>query len=386
MAEIVLKKGKSRPILQGHQWIFSGAVDKVRGKADSGQRIEVYDSDHHFLGVGHYYPEGSIQVRMISREVIEDSDKFWKDVIHRAFSRRKLLITSETNCCRLVHGEGDGLPGLIVDLYKDVIVIQTHTDGMSKEIDYITKAIQSQDLFRINTIYWKSLHHETESDEKDRFLLGEAEETVCLENGNKFLVNWAKGQKTGFFLDQRDNRRLLGSLSKDMSVLNAFCYTGGFSIYSLAGGAREVDSIDISASAMDTLEKNIELNGFGPNHRSITDNVMTYLTQEEKNYDIVIIDPPAFAKSVKKKHKAIQAYNRLNQLALARVNPGGVLATFSCSQVIDTELFFNTVRTAAIQSKKKVEVIKKMDAGIDHPYPIVQTESSYLKGLLLRVE
>jgi 23S rRNA (cytosine1962-C5)-methyltransferase len=284
-----------------------------------------------------------------------------------------------------VHGEGDGLPGLIIDIYSKHAVIQTHSDGMYQHLDDISNALNTVFEDKLESIYSKSkaaLHDTTIEDE---FLKGTAESTVALENGMKMKVNWVNGQKTGFFIDQRENRDLLRHYSKGKSVLNTFAYTGGFSVAALIGGATKVVSVDISKVATDLCTENTLLNGVDENHESITADVLQYLTEEKTMYDIVVLDPPAFAKSIKKKHSATMGYKRLNAMGLKRVSKGGLLFTFSCSQVIDETLFLNTVTAAAIEVGRSCRILHRLSQGPDHPVNIFHPEGHYLKGLVLMV-
>ncbi|MBP6695071.1 MAG: class I SAM-dependent rRNA methyltransferase [Saprospiraceae bacterium] len=390
---VVLKKGKEFSVLRKHPWVFSGAVLKTSPSLSQGQVVEVQQYDGTYLGKGHYQHGGSIVVRMLSL-LHEDIDQdFWNQVLLKAFLYRKSLGLTDnrlTNAYRLIHGEGDGLPGLVIDVYGDIFVIQCHSIGMylqKNEIGNAIKFVYARENISVYCRAKDTLPDFFSQNIEDTFLTGNAEETTILENGQKFHVNIIEGQKTGFFLDQRENRLLLQSLAKNKSVLNTFCYTGGFSVYALTGGAQKVDSVDISGKAMDLTDVNISLNNFGNHHRSFTENVIPYLNQvETDSYDIVVVDPPAFAKSLAKRHNAVQAYKRLNISALKKVNPGGYLFTFSCSQVVNTQLFYDTIVAAGIESNRNIRVVRHLSQASDHPVSLFHPEGHYLKGLLLYVE
>ncbi|MBK8370912.1 MAG: class I SAM-dependent rRNA methyltransferase [Saprospiraceae bacterium] len=390
---VVLKKGKEFSVLRKHPWVFSGAVLKTSPSLSQGQVVEVQQYDGTYLGKGHYQHGGSIVVRMLSL-LHEDIDQdFWNQVLLKAFLYRKSLGLTDnrlTNAYRLIHGEGDGLPGLVIDVYGDIFVIQCHSIGMylqKNEIGNAIKFVYARENISVYCRAKDTLPDFFSQNIEDTFLTGNAEETTILENGQKFHVNIIEGQKTGFFLDQRENRLLLQSMAKNKSVLNTFCYTGGFSVYALTGGAQKVDSVDISGKAMDLTDVNISLNNFGNHHRSFTENVIPYLNQvETDSYDIVVVDPPAFAKSLAKRHNAVQAYKRLNISALKKVNPGGYLFTFSCSQVVNTQLFYDTIVAAGIESNRNIRVVRHLSQASDHPVSLFHPEGHYLKGLLLYVE
>jgi 23S rRNA (cytosine1962-C5)-methyltransferase len=387
MITAILKKGKEIAIQRKHPWIFSGAID-VMDPCHSGDLVRVLDSHKQFCALGHV-GDGSIAVRILSFEDQEINAQFWESKLLECIDVRTSLglgFDKQTNAFRLVHGEGDGLPGLIIDIYSKHAVIQTHSDGMYQHLDDISNALNTVFKGELESIYSKSkaaLHDTTIEDE---FLIGSAESTVALENGMKMKVNWVNGQKTGFFIDQRENRDLLRHYSKGKSVLNTFAYTGGFSVAALIGGATKVVSVDISKVATDLCTENTLLNGVDANHESITADVMQYLTEDTTMYDIVVLDPPAFAKSIKKKHSATMGYKRLNAMGLKRVNKGGLLFTFSCSQVIDETLFLNTVTAAAIEVGRSCRILHRLSQGPDHPVNIFHPEGHYLKGLVLRID
>lgn len=390
--QIFLKKGKELSILRKHPWVFSGAIQRIDQNIADGDLIEVLAYDGSFLGIGHFQQAGSISVRIISFSNLQINQDFWNNIILNAinYRRRISLPSSTTNAYRLIHGEGDGLPGLIVDIYNDIAVIQCHSNGIHKSADQIGKAISKLMSETINTIYVRTketLPDHYDQENENEFLIGNNEETIITENNIRFKINVVTGQKTGFFLDQRDNRALLGEYSTAKSVLNCFSYTGGFSMYALALGALEVDSVDISQKAVDLMNENAGLINFDGKHTSICGNVMQYLGDPSvKKYDVVIIDPPAFAKSIHKRHNAVQAYKRLNVLAMKKVTSGGLLFTFSCSQVVGTQLFFDTIVAAGIEADKKVRLVKNLSQGPDHPINLFHPEGHYLKGLLLYIE
>ncbi len=342
--------------------------------------------------MGHYQSGGSIAVRIFSFTRIEVDENFWKKAIGDAIVYRKQvgLPSTHTNAYRLIHGEGDHLPGLIVDIYASIAVVQVHSYGMYLAAQSIADAIVYLLSDTVDTVYLRckeTMPGGPSLDVTDTFLHGARESTPVLENGVTFSVNVVLGQKTGFFLDQRDNRQLVAKYSQGNTVLNCFCYTGGFSIYALMAGATSVTSVDISQKAMDQLAENLTYKNFSGQHSSVCDNVMPFLSNPEVPlFDIVIVDPPAFAKSLQKRHNAVQAYKRLNQMAMKKVRHGGMLFTFSCSQVVGTQLFYDTIVAAGIESGKKIRVVQQLSQGADHPVQLFHPEGHYLKGLLLYLE
>jgi 23S rRNA (cytosine1962-C5)-methyltransferase len=390
---VQIKRGKEGSLLRKHPWVFSGAIHKVSDDLQTGQVVDVITSDGTLLGKGHYQPGGSIVVRMLTFDDRPVDQPFWTSLLHKAYEcRLKLGIIQEgiTNAFRLIHGEGDNLPGLIIDVYDTIAVIQCHSTGMYVQRNMIARALAEVLPVPNLTIYCKaqdtlpSLPGYTWT---DGFLQGNEQEVIILENGNRFLVNVVEGQKTGFFLDQRENRLLLSRYTKGKTVLNTFCYTGGFSVYALNGGASRVDSVDISGKAMALTDENIRLNPADGMHTSHVDNVIPYLqNQKGDEYDIVIVDPPAFAKSMAKRHNAVQAYKRLNAAALSKVKSGGLLFTFSCSQVVTTQLFYDTIVAAGLEAGRSARVIQHLSQGGDHPVNLFHPEGHYLKGLLLYVD
>ena len=386
MAEksLVLRKGREISLRRKHPWVFSGAVYNHNGDLAEGDIVKVLDYKGNFLGIGHFQ-NSSISVRIISFEDVHIDESFWLDKITKAYNHRDdlgLTASSHTTCYRLVNAEGDGLSGLIIDVYAEAIVVQCHSRGMHNSLSFITKALKKIYGSHIHTIYDK---HKLDRSTEQEFLVGLNQKGTVSENGFLFHVNWVEGQKTGFFLDQRDNRQLLGSYSKNKTVLNTFCYTGGFSVYALGGGAKEVISVDISEKAVALTAANMDLNNRSCERQEVIADVMSYLKDHDKKYDIVIVDPPAFAKSQKKRHNAVQAYKRLNALAFKRVESGGLLFTFSCSQVVSRSLFIDTIRAAAIHSRREIQIIHHLSQPSDHPTNIYHPEGAYLKGLVLKV-
>lgn len=360
--------------------MFSGAIARTSENLNNGELVSVETSKAEFLGIGHYH-NGSIAVRMLTFEKERIDQSFWDRRLQDALDVRNGidLPSSETNCFRLVHAEGDGLPGCVIDVYNDCAVVQSHTDGMANEVSKIAKALKNLDGLELKTIYHRNLAHK-----QNEFLKGDEAEGISVENGLKFKVNWVEGQKTGFFLDQRDNRALVGHYAKGRNVLNTFCYTGGFSIYALANQAKKVVSVDVSQPAVDLASENAEINGLSKNHEAVCEDAFKYLEQAS-GFDLVILDPPAFAKSIKARHRAVQGYKRLNETALKRIEPNGLLFTFSCSQVVSPELFEKTVFSAAINAGRNVRVLQRLGHAADHPVNIFHPEGEYLKGLLLHV-
>ena len=379
MKTLQLKRGKEKPVFRKHPWIFSGAFIKLDRSIDAGDWVEVLDSDENFICVGHFTP-GSIAIRVMSYEKINDKEAFYSQKIEAAYIYRTglNLFGENTSIYRLIFGEGDGLPGLIVDNYNGNLVIQCHSAGMQNDAQIIADALKKLPI-QISTIYVK---HEKEGE----FLLGNTEMTTGLENGNQFLVNWQSGQKTGFFIDQRENRKILGELSNGKNVLNVFSYTGGFSIYALKNGASKVVSVDLSADAIDMANQNAQLNGVSENHEGYAVDAFEYLKNEAINFDIVILDPPAFAKRRNAIHNAVQGYKRLNALAMKKMKKGSILFTFSCSQNISRQLFNDTVRAAAIEAKRDIRIMKQLVQPEDHPINMFHPEGEYLKGLVLYID
>lgn len=384
--KVILKSGKEKSIQRRHPWIFSGAVYGVSREINDGEMVDVVDSKNNHLGTGYFSDKGSIVVRILTFGDETFSENFWKDKLQSAwYLRLKLLDLDVTNAFRVIHGEGDGIPGLIIDYYDKNWVIQAHSSGIFLQMEQIAEAIKSNFSEYCETIYCKS-SGTLPNTGTDYFLFGNKVEAVAKENNILFSVNWVEGQKTGFFLDQRENRKLLGEFSKGKKVLNTFCYTGGFSIYAMNAGAELVTSVDISQKAVDLAASNMELNFPKANHTAVADDVFNFMKEHTQQYDVIVLDPPAFAKSIKSKHTATQAYKRLNIAGLKALAPNGILFTFSCSQVIDDVLFYNTVAAAAIETGRNIRVLHKLEQGPDHPTNIYHPEGHYLKGLVLFVE
>jgi len=386
---IQLKPGKDAPVKRFHPWVFSGAIAKQSPNLQDGDWVTVYSSRDEFLGTGHYH-NGSIAVKIISFQEIESKSAFWEKRIQNAWDLRALLPLEKTNAFRLIHGEGDGCPGLIMDLYKDVLVFQAHTIGMHRDRDEIVEAIKKVLGKKIKAIYDKSretLPTEYAQNCTNGYVWGEvAVPYTVKENGISFSINWVTGQKTGFFIDQRENRALLGQYAKGKSILNTFCYSGGFSLYALEAGAESVISLDASAKAIDLVNANIELNKMqGLNHQAIVGETLPYLKANEDEFDIIVLDPPAFAKSMNAKHKALQGYQKINELALRKIKKNGLLFTYSCSQVITRDLFYNMLVAAGIAVGREIQVIHQMTQSPDHPINLFHPESNYLKGFVLKV-
>lgn len=397
MIKVFLKKGREESLRRFHPWVFSGAVANVQGRPEEGDLVEVYSQDGEFLAAGHYQV-GSIAVRILSFDNSALRPDFYEIMLGRALEVRMaagLAMSSETNCYRLVHGEGDNLPGLIIDFYDGVCVMQAHSVGMFRAKKQICEALKKVYGDSLKAVYDKSsgtAPFKAGLELIDGYLYRREDykdnEGVVLENGHKFYVNWTEGQKTGFFLDQRENRALVGRLAKGRNVLNLFCYTGGFSIYALSNGALHVDSVDSSSKAMAMVDRNVALNGFDQSlHTSLCCDAIDYLKNvPEGKYDLMIVDPPAFAKHRGVLKNALRAYQRLNAAAIAKVAPGGFVFTFSCSQVVDKESFALAVFSAAAQTGRSVRILDRLNQPADHSVNIYHPEGEYLKGLLLYVE
>jgi len=384
---IFLKRGREASVKRFHPWVFSGAIHTIEGAPNDGEWVEVKDFQKETLGFGHYQ-KGTITVRVISFAQKNPGTKIFEEKIANAYKQRVFtnVIHEHTNCYRLIHGEGDGLPGLIVDVYNGVAVMQAHSVGMHADRQLIAEAIKKTLFDSIHSIYYKSqstLNLKTENE----YLLGMGVVPhVVTEHGNKFYVDWEEGQKTGFFLDQRENRRQLGYMAKGISVLNTFCYTGGFSIYALNAGASLVHSVDASEKAIALTQKNIELNGFNPQqHECYAVDTFDFLKDKKDKYDLIILDPPAFAKHKDARHQAMKGYQRLNAEAMRVIKPNGIIFTFSCSQVVDKQLFYDTVVSSAIQAGREIKVLQHLGQPADHPVSIYHPEGEYLKGLVLYV-
>lgn len=390
--QIYLKKGKEESLLRFHPWVFSGAISHSDKSIEEGDIVRVITSDGRFIAVGHYQI-GSIAVRVLSfRDVTIDSD-FWQSRLQSAIDMRVKLGIADSptnNTYRLVHGEGDNLPGLVIDVYSKTAVMQAHSVGMHVCRVDVAEALVKVMGNRIENVYYKSettLPFKAELGQENGFLYGGSEENTAVENGLKFYVDWLKGQKTGFFVDQRENRSLLETYSKDKRVLNMFCYTGGFSFYAMRGGAKQVHSVDSSAKAIELTRKNVELNFPGDKrHEAFCEDAFKYLDKAGGDYDLIILDPPAFAKHRAALRNALKGYTRLNVKAFEKMQPGGILFTFSCSQVVTKDNFRNAVFTAAAMAGRKVRILHQLHQPADHPINIYHPEGEYLKGLVLYVE
>ena len=393
MNKVYLKPKKEESLLRFHPWVFSGAIARVEGNPEEGEVVEVYTSDKKYIAAGHYQI-GSIAVRVLTFQKEEINHDFWVRRLSVARNLRmalRLIGTKTNNACRLVHGEGDNLPGLIIDLYDHTAVMQAHSAGMHVYRHEIASALKEVMGDTVLNIYYKSettlpFKADLESTENG-FLLGGSTENVAMENGLLFHVDWLKGQKTGFFVDQRDNRALLEHYSLGRNVLNMFCYTGGFSFYAMRGGARLVHSVDSSAKAIDLTRANVELNFPGDKrHEAFAEDAFKYLDRMGGEYDLIILDPPAFAKHRGALRNALRGYTKLNAKAFEKIRPGGILFTFSCSQVVSKQDFRNAVFTAAAQSGRSVRIMHQLTQPADHPVNIYHPEGEYLKGLVLYVE
>ncbi len=423
MTKIILKKGRDESLKRFHPWVFSGAIQTIEGNPAEGDIVAVYSNKGQFLACGHYQI-GTIAVRVLSFESPALLPDFWEQSLRKSLSAREafgLCNNEQTNCYRLVHGEGDSLPGLIIDYYAGTAVMQAHSAGMFLSRTKITSALQSVYGRDLVAVYDKSsgtAPFKAGLELNDGYLykagaLSDADsateyghsvgrtldfagagrcgengcgETVVLEHGHKFYVNWVDGQKTGFFLDQRENRSLVEKYAAGRNVLNLFCYTGGFSVYALAGGALHVDSVDSSSKAIETVNRNIELNGF-TNHTSYCEDAIEFVKRSESGkYDLMIVDPPAFAKHRGALGNALRGYQRLNAAAIEKIAPGGIIFTFSCSQVVDKNAFALAVFSAAAETGRKVRIIDRFNQPADHPVNIYHPEGEYLKGLVLYVE
>ena len=389
---IQLKKGKEESLKRFHPWIFSGAILRMDDGIEEGELVKVVTFHREFIAIGHYQI-GSIAVRILSFSDITIDQEFWKSRLKAALNMRIAIGIADNptnNTYRLVHGEGDLLPGLIIDCYGKTAVMQAHSVGMHVERLPICEALRSVMGSRIEHVFYKSettLPFKAELGQQDGFLYGGSDDNVAIENGLKFHVDWLKGQKTGFFVDQRENRTLLEKYAKSRSVLNMFCYTGGFSVYAMRGGAKLVHSVDSSAKAVELTNANINLNfPSDARHAAFCDDAFKYLDAHDAQYDLVVLDPPAFAKHRAALRNALKGYTRLNVKGFERIKPGGILFTFSCSQVVTKENFRNAVFTAAAQAKRKVRILHQLHQPADHPINIYHPEGEYLKGLVLYVE
>ncbi len=392
LIKVVLKSGKDLSLKRFHPWVFSGAIKKIYGQVAEGDLVAVFSNKDKFLGIGHYQI-GSIAVRIVTFSDTEPDYNFWKAKIQKAWDYRKNLgfgQNAKTNVFRLIHAEGDGLPGLVVDFYNGTAVMQMHSVGMHLIRHELVGALQEVLGDSLKAVYDKSektLPFKADIQPKDELLFGNSESNEVLENGLKFKVDWETGQKTGFFIDQRESRGLVEHYAQNRDVLNMFCYTGGFSVYALRGGARIVHSADASAKAMELTAENVEINfPADSRHKSITGDAFELLKDIQDQYDLIILDPPAFAKHRNALHQALQGYRRINGGAFRQIRSGGILFTFSCSQVVSKEMFRESVFSAAATAGRTVRIMHQLTQPADHPVNIYHPESEYLKGLVLYVE
>ena len=390
--QIFLKRGKEESLERFHPWIFSGAIHHMDEGIEEGDFVRVISSAGKFIAVGHFQI-GSIAVRVLSfRDIVIDGE-FWKERLKSALEMRisiGIADNPQNNTYRLVHGEGDNLPGLVIDCYGETAVMQAHSVGMHVCREQICNALVDVMGNRIKNVYYKSettLPYKAELNQENGFIYGSTDNNVAVEHGLKFHVDWLNGQKTGFFVDQRENRQLLERYAKGKSVLNMFCYTGGFSVYAMRGEAKLVHSVDSSAKAIDLTNDNIELNFPGDKrHEAFCEDAFKYLDANDNKYDLIVLDPPAFAKHRSALRNALKGYTRLNYKGFQRIRQGGILFTFSCSQAVNKEQFRAAVFTAAAQAKRKVRILHQLHQPADHPINIYHPEGEYLKGLVLYVE
>ena len=390
--KVYLKRGKEESLKRFHPWIFSGAIQKADGGLEEGEVVRVITSEGDFIAVGHYQI-GSIAVRVLSFSDVDIDDMFWQSRLESAFQMRRsigIVDDPHNNTYRLVHGEGDNIPGLVIDIYGNTAVMQAHSVGIHQERMAIAKALVEVAGDRIANVYYKSettLPYKAELGQEDGFIIGGSDDNLAMENGLKLHVDWLKGQKTGFFVDQRENRSLLERFAKGKKVLNMFCYTGGFSFYAMRGGAELVHSVDSSAKAIELTTRNVDMNFPGDTrHEAFCEDAFKYLDRMGDRYDLVILDPPAFAKHRGALHNALKGYTRLNTKAFEKIQKGGILFTFSCSQVVTKDNFRNAVFTAAAIAGRKVRILHQLHQPADHPINIFHPEGEYLKGLVLYVE
>ncbi len=392
LPKIVLKSGKDQSLMRYHPWVFSGAIKKIYGNAKEGGWVDVYNNKDEFLARGHYQ-NSSIAVRVLSFNEKENTDELYARRIQDAFALRKELglhDSKDTNVFRLINAEGDGLPGLIVDYYDGTLVIQMHSAGMYHDLDIILEELKNLSGLRLNAIYNKSqssLPHKSGIEVTNGFIYGKTENNIVSENGCKFHIDIAEGQKTGFFIDQRENRKLLEKFSEGRKVLNMFGYTGGFSVYAVRGGADLVHTVDASKKAAELSDQNVNLNFPGSTiHQSFPRDAFDFFADPPEKYDLIILDPPAFAKHHNVLNNALQGYKKINRRAFEIIQPGGIVFTFSCSQVVSGENFRRSVFTAAANTGRKVRVLQQLSQPADHPVSIYHPEGEYLKGLVLKVD
>ena len=390
--KIYLKKGKEESLKRFHPWIFSGAIQRTEGDIEEGEVVRVITAGGDFIAVGHYQI-GSIAVRVLSFSDVDIDNEFWKSRLLSAYNMRRsvgIVDNPQNNTYRLVHGEGDNIPGLVIDIYGNTAVMQAHSVGIHQQRMAIASCLVELAGGLIKNVYYKSettLPYKAELGQEDGFIIGGSDDNVAMENGLKFHVDWLKGQKTGFFVDQRENRSLLERFAQGKKVLNMFCYTGGFSFYAMRGGAELVHSVDSSAKAIELTTRNVEMNFPGDKrHEAYCEDAFKYLDRMGDRYDLIILDPPAFAKHRGALHNALKGYTRLNLKAFEKIQKGGILFTFSCSQVVTKDNFRNAVFTAAALAGRKVRILHQLHQPADHPINIFHPEGEYLKGLVLYVE
>lgn len=386
---LTIAKGKEHSIQRKHPWVFSGALASDTSELQDGDLVCLTTKKQQILGIGHYQ-HATIAVRMLSFDYETIDQAFYERRLANAYQLRLRigLLHASNNIFRLCHGEGDQLPGLIIDFYNGVAVVQCHSYGMYRQVELIAAALQAVIGKDLKAIYHKSSDTLPKREEiTDGYLFGAvAVPHLALENGVKYNIDWINGQKTGFFIDQRENRALLGKYAQGKKVLNTFCYSGGFSLHALQHGATLVHSLDSSKKAIALTDANVELNAFGDRHASIVDDAMDYMKNLAEDYDIIVLDPPAFAKHRDKRHQAIQGYKRLNAHAIRQIKPGGLIFTFSCSQVVDTLLFTNTVIAAAIEAGRSCRILDQLHQPADHPIQAFHPEGAYLKGLVIQID
>ncbi|MBP3787976.1 MAG: class I SAM-dependent rRNA methyltransferase [Prevotella sp.] len=384
---VILKRGKEESLRRFHPWVFSGAIQRADDGIEEGEKVRVLTENGDFIAVGHAQA-GSIAVRVLSFSDVAIDDAFWEQRLRSALQMRVAIGHNADSAFRLVHGEGDNLPGLIIDCYGQTAVMQAHSIGMHLDRFDIARALVNVSEGKIAHIYYKSETTLPFMEPTNGFLYGGTSENIATENGLRFRIDWLKGQKTGFFIDQRDNRLLLQHYAQGRSVLNMFCYTGGFSVYAMRGGAKLVHSVDSSAKAIELTRQNVELNFPGDaRHEAFCEDAFKYLESQPKGaYDLIVLDPPAFAKHRGALHNALKGYTRLNMKGFQAIRPGGILFTFSCSQVVTKDHFRNAVFTAAAQARRNVRILHQLHQPADHPINIYHPEGEYLKGLVLYVE
>ncbi|MDA3881636.1 MAG: class I SAM-dependent rRNA methyltransferase [Prolixibacteraceae bacterium] len=390
--EIILKSGKDQSLKRFHPWVFSGAIKQIKGNVDEGDIVVVKSNQGEFLGIGHYQI-GSIAVRIFSFDNVPIDERFWIQKLQFAYElRQKMLlpVADDTNVYRLVHGEGDGLPGLIIDFYNGTAVFQMHSIGMyhiREQLASCLKQVMGDALKAVYNKSSKTIPFKSAVEAVDGFIFGESLPGIVSEYGNLFKVDWEEGQKTGFFIDQRENRKLIQQYAQGRDVLNMFCYTGGFSFYAMRGGANLVHSVDSSEKAIALTNENVALNFSGDErHKAFAADVFDFMKDIKDRYDLIVLDPPAFAKHQRSLPQALRGYKRINTRAFEQIRSGGILFTFSCSQVVSKDKFREAVFSAAAIAHRKVRIIHQLTQPVDHPVNIYHPEGEYLKGLVLYVE